>query len=475
MKTTSAALLFIQIVFPLCIYGQDIKTLSMSKKEAIEKTILDLMAYQGIPGLSIAIVQNDAMVYANCFGVKNIETSEPLTINTIFHLASISKSFVAPAILKLASEKKLNLEDPITYYFSNSTITNGDFSKVKIKYLLNHTSGVMSMDDHHWDKPEFDDNSLERYVQTRVIKILSKPGEKFNYSDIGYELLAYVIEKVSGMSFEEYLKITFFNPLNMSRTTFLKPDFPDSAYASPHVFDYDSCSVKKSLYYPYSRKHAASSTLQSTVIDMAKYAMFNLNKGVLAKKRFLTTDAYKVLWDTAAKANWSDLYKYYGAGWFTGTHDGRKVIHHSGNDNGFRAAFLLVPEEKIGIIITSNFYNARVFDLGPAIIDILVKEEQKAIPLADDINEFVGTYCKDSLFVKVYKENNKLYLLNNTEIDCLTPAPYKGALVGKYLNGKHDIPYYDNSNMWLQKRDLEGKWIYTIKINGLEFYKAANR
>lgn len=471
---TSAALFFIMILFPVVIYGQEISTLPKDKSDAIEKIILDVMDYQGIPGLSIAIVQNDAIVYAKGFGVKNIETSEPLTLNTMFHLASISKSFVAPAILKLASEKKINLEDPITKYLSNSTIDDADFRKVKIKYLLNHTSGVMSMDDHHWDKPEFDDKSLERYVQTREIKILSKPGEKFNYSDIGYELLAYVIEKASEMTFEEYMKRTFFKPLNMSRTTFLKTDFPDSAYASPHVIDYNACSLNKSLYYPYSRKHAASSTLQSTVIDMANYAVFNLNKGVYAKKRILNEGTYHVLWDTTAKANWSDLYQYYGAGWFTGTHKGRKVIHHSGNDNGFRAAFLLLPEEKAGIIIASNFYNARVFDLGPAIIDILVKQEQEVIQLADDINEFVGTYCKDSLFVKVYKENDKLYLSNNGEVYCLISSPYKGALVGKYRTGRHSIPYYDNSNIWLQKKEVDGNFIYTIEVDGLKFFKDAS-
>jgi CubicO group peptidase (beta-lactamase class C family) len=458
------------------VYGQQYNKLDKEKSKAIESLIANLYEYQTFSGMAIAITKDNQIVYSNAYGVKNILTQSPIKEGTIFHFASVSKTFVSSAILKLYSDNKLKLTDPISKYINNTTIPDSIFKTITIQHLLNHTSGISGIDDHHWDNPKFSNKALKNYVTTRSIKITMKPGDNFRYTDIGYELLGYVIEKASGMSFEQYIKKTFLVPLQMEHTTFIKSDFDDSLYAQPHVYDYDACKIRLSTIYPYNREHAPSSTLQSTVLDFCNYGIFHLNNGTFDKKPILDKEVYKVLWDTAVVVNWSDEYKYYGAGWFIGKSNGQKIIHHSGNDNGFRSDFILLPESNISITIVSNYYQTRVLDLGSQIAKILTQHTYDNEKLSDSLEEFIGEYCNDSNCVTIYQEKNRLFLNSKEQTDCLIPAPYKGIFIGKYLEGNKVKPYYDCSNIWLQKTKLADETIsFELRVGGNKYIKKSIR
>lgn len=446
--------------------AQQYNKLNKEKSTAIESLIANLYEYQAFSGMAIAITKDNQIVYSNAYGVKNIITQSPVNKNTIFHFASISKTFVSSAILKLYTDNKLKLSDPISKYIKNVTVPDSIFKTITIQHLLNHTSGISGIDDHHWDNPKFNKNALKKYVSTRPIIINTKPGASFKYTDIGYELLGYVIEKVAGMSFEQYIKKTFFIPLQMYHSTFIKTDFNDSLYAHPHVYDYDSCKIVLSKIYPYNREHAPSSTLQSTVLDFCNYGIFHLNKGTFNNKPILDKKVYKVLWDTVAVVNWSDEYKYYGAGWFIGKSNGQKIIHHSGNDNGFRSDFMLLPDSNISIAIVSNYYQTRVLDLGSQIAKILTQQTYGNEKLSDALDEFVGEYCNDSNCVNISQEYNHLILNSGGQTDCLVPAPYQGVFIGKYLEGNKVKPYYDCSNIWLEKIKFSDSVSFELKVGG---------
>lgn len=143
----------------------------------------------GVEGLAIGIVK-DEQIFADGFGVKSIETQEPVTANSLFHIASISKTFVATAIVQLAEQGKLELGAPLITYLPDFILADERYRQITVRQMLSHTSGMPDTDDYGWAHPEYDDQALERYVRSLADeKLIAAPGEKFAYSNIGYEVL----------------------------------------------------------------------------------------------------------------------------------------------------------------------------------------------------------------------------------------------------------------------------------------------
>ena len=201
----------IALLFPLFLVGQN-------KDNQIEEIIKDYLSPNS-PGLAIIVSQNQNILYENAFGLSNISTDEKIQTDHLFRIGSITKQFTAAAILKLAHDKRLHLEDPIDKYLSNVTIDK----KISIKQLLQHTSGLGNQS----DIPAYrkDSIDLNNYPKNMIQPILNSalkfsPGTNYAYSNLGYIVLGYIIERISGMPYELYLKKMFFEPLHMKNTGF---------------------------------------------------------------------------------------------------------------------------------------------------------------------------------------------------------------------------------------------------------------
>ena len=156
-----------------------------------------------IPGLAIGIASKGQVMYAKGFGVKNIDTKSPVTARSVFHLASISKTFVGTAVGQLVAAGKINLDDPVTQYLPYFKLRDPRYQDITIRHLVTHTAGVPDVMSYGWRNPEHGDDALENHVRTLQKKGINfTPGEKFKYSNNGFEVLGDVIAKASGMSFE---------------------------------------------------------------------------------------------------------------------------------------------------------------------------------------------------------------------------------------------------------------------------------
>ena len=156
-----------------------------------------------LPGLAIGVVKDDQIVYAQGFGRTNIETNEPITTETIFHMASISKPFVATAIMQLVEQGKIDLNAPLIQYLPYFQLADDRYKTITIQQMLCHMSGMPDVEDYEWEKPQYDEGALERYVRSLTGHSLkSEPGEKYAYSNMAFEVLGNLIEQVSGLSFE---------------------------------------------------------------------------------------------------------------------------------------------------------------------------------------------------------------------------------------------------------------------------------
>ena len=162
--------------------------------EDLGRTVTDKF---GVAGMAIGIVK-DGQVYAEGFGVKDITTREPVTANSLFHLASISKTFVATAVMQLVERGKLELDTPLITYVPDFVLDDDRFRQITVRQMLSHTSGMPDTDDYGWDRPEYDDRALERYVHSLANeKLIAAPGEKFSYSNIAYEVLGLLVARTS--------------------------------------------------------------------------------------------------------------------------------------------------------------------------------------------------------------------------------------------------------------------------------------
>ena len=188
-----------------------------SSTTAIDDYIQDRMRKSHIPGVSIAIIHDGKVVLARGYGMANVELSVPATENTVYQLASVTKTFTATAIMMLVQEGKLGLDDKINALLPDLPTA---WSEVTIRHLLNHTSGIKS----YTSVRDFFKTARKDYTQREILDLVAKvpvefaPGEKWNYNNTGYFLLGMVIEKETGKKYGDYLDERIFKPLGMTQT-----------------------------------------------------------------------------------------------------------------------------------------------------------------------------------------------------------------------------------------------------------------
>lgn len=298
-----------------------------------------------IPGLAVAVVRDGSVIFSRAYGVTKLGTEEELTPEHIFHFASLSKPFVATAIVQLVEKGKLELDDPIIKYLPYFRLADERYGKITIRQMLNHTAGMPDVEDYEWDKPQFDDGAAERYVRSMSSnKLLWDPGSGFQYSNMAFDALGDLIAKISGLSFEEYMRINILDPVGMANSSFIYPEVDEALRTTGHVGD----PATPSDIYPYNRRHAPSSTLNSSVAEMARWMLVNLNRGVLDGRRILRDESYDLLWTSTTDHT-------VGLSWFIYEEPGIREILHSGSDLGFSSYIVLEPANGVGVVMVSNW------------------------------------------------------------------------------------------------------------------------
>ncbi|MGI9543039.1 MAG: serine hydrolase domain-containing protein, partial [Cyclobacteriaceae bacterium] len=193
--------------------------------QQLDTYLTDQVQTQKMPGLTAAVVKDGKVLFTGAFGVRELGKKKLLTPEHIFHFASVSKPFVATAMVQLVEQGKVDLDDPITKYLPYFELSDERYLGITILQMLNHTSGMPDVKDYEWDKPQYDEGAAERYVrQLATEKMLWAPGTDWQYSNMAFDALGDVIAKVSGISFEEYIEKNILEPLGMDKSSFIYPD-----------------------------------------------------------------------------------------------------------------------------------------------------------------------------------------------------------------------------------------------------------
>lgn len=328
----------------------------MLDAKELDLVLEEIMARWGIPGLGVGIVQEGEIIYDRGFGVQSLETGTPVTPDTIFCIASITKCFVATAVMQLAERGKVHLDAPLIQYLPYFKLDDERYLQITLRQMLSHTSGMPDTDESEYDvlvaHPEYDDGGAERYVRSLSSrKMVAAPGERFSYSNIAYNVLGDMITKVSGQTFEAYMKEHILLPAGMPDSTLFFPEVERDRLAVPHL---RTPEMIVNPVYPYHRADAPASFLHSTIVDMCHWCITCLNGGVYNDQRILTPASYKSMWTPVAKWGYPPFYEDTGLGWTLGHYDGVKTVSHGGMGFGWTDFLTLLPEKKRGAIILCN-------------------------------------------------------------------------------------------------------------------------
>jgi CubicO group peptidase (beta-lactamase class C family) len=285
---------------------------------------------------AVLVSKDGKTLFSKGYGFANIEHQVPNTPRTKFRLGSITKQFTAMAILILQERGKLKVEDPVGKYIDGAPKA---WEGVTIHHLLTHTGGVPSYtDDPGYTKKMMMPETVKSMIARFRDKPLDfKPGEKFHYSNSGYFLLGAIIEKVSGKTYEAFLKEAIFDPLGMKDTGYDHSATIIPGRASGYTLTKDG--LVNAEYLDMAQPYSAGS-LYSTVEDLARWDRA-LNEGKLISK-----ESYAKMY--------TPLKNTYAYGWIVTTARGRKEIQHGGGINGFVTQILRYPDQKVCVVVLCN-------------------------------------------------------------------------------------------------------------------------
>jgi CubicO group peptidase (beta-lactamase class C family) len=346
-------------------------------RDQLQPQIERFLKQEKVPGLAIAIVENYRVVYAQGFGEASLaRPSDPVSTRTLFHVASTTKPFVATAVMQLVEKGIVDLDAPVVKYLPYFRLDDGRYRSITVRQMVTHSSGMPDVENYDWDEPQYDDGALERYVRSlSTYKLLFAPGARFSYSNMAFDVLGDLIAKASEESIEAYVRHHILAPLGMTRSTLLIRDADPRLLAAGHEMSADG-EIAVTKVAPYNRIHSPSSNLLSSVNDMARWAMANMNRGALDGKRILEDSTYALMWSPAFTdvpgSNWRYA-RGVGISWGLGTYHDNPVVWHAGGDTGFVSDFVMLPDKGIAVVWMMNADWPRRVTLTTTALDIALR------------------------------------------------------------------------------------------------------
>jgi len=313
-----------------------------ARADRIDSLLETQLKKQEIPGLALAVVRDGKLTKAKGYGLADVELKVPVTKRSVFQWASITKQFTATAIMLLAQDGKLKLDDPISRYYAKAPAA---WSNVTVRHLLTHTSGIKG----YTELPNFFATVRKDYGPEEVVGLVTdlpldfSPGEKWAYSNTGYFLLGLIIEKASGQSYGEFLVARLFRPLGMdtARVNHQFEIIPNRATGYANRSNRLWRSEFVSPTQPYS-----AGALVGTVLDLAGW------DAALYTDKLLPRSVLEEMW-TPVKLNNGETFPY-GYGWQTGEIRGHPFVGHGGGIHGFTSFILRLVKDKLTVIVLAN-------------------------------------------------------------------------------------------------------------------------
>ena len=312
----------------------------------------------GVPSLAVAVSKGGKIIWEEGFGWADREGRVPATEHTTYSLASISKPITATGLMILVQRGLVKLDVPANEYLGSGKITGiqGDASQATVRRVANHTAGLplhyMFYYDGAVDRVPTMDDAIARYAITVYL-----PGSSYQYSNLGFGILDYIIERISRQSYADFMRQEVFLPLGMTHS---------SIHIAPGLEPYAAVRYQNdgSRVPHYDFDHKGGSAVYASAHDLVKFGMFHLKNRLPDQKRILTDSTIDAMHVNTTGVPGSG----YGIGWAVGDDNGLLRYNHTGGMPGVNTALYLYPEEDIAIAVLSNTTSRHPFTLAQDII-----------------------------------------------------------------------------------------------------------
>lgn len=440
MKTLTQTFLLFYLI-PLICYCQE------TTEDSLQSILNDMQVAvenHEYPSLAYAVAVDGEILMEGAFGLADIEKQTSANEQTMYSLASISKPITATGLMLLVKRGLIDLDKPVNNYLSDAklNVRVGNPEDVTVKRVAQHTAGLplyyhFFYEDEPYKRPSMDE-TIRKYGN-----VVFEPGDFYQYSNIGYGVLDYVIERVSGKPYPEFMKDEVFIPLQMKHTAILTPD----TYTGNEAVRYDN-SRNPIPFYDFD--HRGASAVYASAHDLALFGLFHIERLQSGQTQIFSAATKHIMHNEVSP------FGNYSIGWGITDHKGMRVLQHTGGMGGVRTVLTLVPELNAVITVLTNCENGGIHELKNRILRVLskdivyekaVKEEvaEKEIPSLDGTwRGSVHTYVKEMPIEIRVEDHVYTVTFNNEEAIQLKDVHFNGEVVtGNFLG---DIQTPDEYN-----------------------------
>ncbi|MEU8517543.1 serine hydrolase domain-containing protein [Kitasatospora sp. NPDC048722] len=437
-----------------------------------------------VPGLAVGVLVNGREVFAQ-HGVTGRDNPLPVDRHTVFPVASVTKTFTATALVRLAAEGRVDLDAPVRRYVPELALANERTTAgITVLNLLNHTAGL----DWNLVDDDGEDGSLAGFV-TRMseLPLIAAPGERASYSQAGYNLAGRVVEKVTGLPFERALAELVLEPVGLTDTVFDAEEVMVRRFAIGHNRDEDGVlrvARPWKAFRPGTRGNNPGGGAASTVADLLRWAAFHLGDGA----GVLPAAALHRMREQTVELRASTLGDGFGIGWFLRGAGGLRTIGHGGSGNGQFAELLIAPDRDFAVVSLANA-GPEGYPCNQSVVRWVLEHylgvvEQDPEPVPYDearAREVAGRYEIDAMNLDIATDGRRLTLAVGIKPEIRAasaadmPPDYPAAAMG-FLTGDGDEYILTEGGLKGQRgffsRDADGA-VTGVDLAGRLFGRAA--
>lgn len=337
-----------------------------------------------VPGLSIAIVRNDTVIYAKGFGVAGAKSTAPVNERTLFEIGSSSKAFTSTLVAMLVGEGKMRWDERLTTYLPDFRLYDAVANEqVTLRDALTHRSGIARGELVWLGSGASRDEVLHR---VRFLKPETPFRSHYSYQNMMFLAAGQAASKAAGASWDDLVRQRIFTPLGMTSTTTTYRGLTNTNVAVPNGLDHDSVFAKP----PFDAENIApAGSILSNAVDMAQWLRFQLNDGVVSGQRMVASAALRethtpqilITGERPAGGDSASVRRFtsYGMGWMVEDYRNQLSWQHGGNTLGMTAAVGMLPEKRVGVVVLSNMQGAQL----PMLLEQYVFDRELGAPMRD--------------------------------------------------------------------------------------------
>lgn len=350
-------LVFVLLLVLSATHGAISQTIAQTDLDSfVEEVMLD----SSVPGIAVVVFDESGVTHERALGRADLNGT-PVTLDTPFQLGSVSKSFAALVILQLHAEGKLDLDAPVTDYLRELEGAHRiEWSRITLRQILSHQSGLAMIDGNRWQtSTDRSDDAMQKTLQRlATFKPSSRPGERFEYSNANYMIIAAVIEKIENRPYEQVLSERIFKPLEMTQSYVQVPSRSVNAEAAGFRQWYGRPIQHRFIA---GRVMMAPGGVTASARDLATYVQAVSNRDAVIVPETFSEEILAS--QTPTNSDGSG----YGYGWMLINVEGETAVFHSGLNSGFAAHAALFPSRKTGAVVVSNLSGSQMIDV-PGVI-----------------------------------------------------------------------------------------------------------